>query len=854
MGGSPGDGLQDSWATGQQPQQSSNNMRQHDTNSRPAGYSPGSITQFAPQAMPTMAQQNFYNSDGMMSDQQEQGGASYSGGSAIPGQQVTATSTGSYAARSAHAYASTGASFVPQQVTLPSPPPSSASTMPLPSVATVSDLSSVIPAQQDRILTDCTRRVQEHAYYMRQAMEMDDLSTVLDRAAYMVGELGGAHGQTVGSGDSHLLTPKNYYELHIRALEEMPNLEEYFINKGQQQQPTTNSYTMLQLYEFVQFCPQVLSRLYLQICAGSALIRSKEVGAKWVLNDIAAVTRSVQNPTRGLFLRHFLLQAFRDKLPDQLLTDSAAVTAATVEPMMEAGTVQDAYEFVLSNFVEMNKLWVRLQHLPGEGKSKEQRKRRERERNDLRVLVGMNLVRLSQLEGVTSRVYGEIILPEVLGQIVACGDPLAQAYLMDCIIQVFPDEYHIETLPILLNVCPKLRDKVNIRTILQSLMDRLSDYYAEEELLDENDSNQVKKSLSRDSLPLFEECVQNVYNARGPKLTCKEVIRLQTALLNFSLKSCPGNMDQFDHCLQVCASSLRQAVMSYNLPEGTVVNLPTDANQIVMDEASAAELDKLLAVVIDKLALKVLDLQHFSVLMTFLPWQNRKILAVTMLRAVVQSSVGFQGVREVNELFNVISPIFEHSFGPTRVAGIGPMQDYQDFQRKSGLESGVDGILLARLVHLLNHEDTSVSYDMLLVAKSRLASGQHHITNRSLVALVFSALRLVDNLCAEEKTNTPDQDQEKKEQQPHLEGESETKSEDASPPSQPSEDVNEGEIVTTTIATGSEEHAERLETLGNGETTEKADSVADPIETEADTSDLVPSTREHTAQTSLRYV
>jgi vacuolar protein sorting-associated protein 35 len=107
----------------------------------------------------------------------------------------------------------------------------------------------------------------------------------------------------------------------------------------------------------------------------------------------------------------------------------------------------------------------------------------------LRILVGTNLVRLSQLEAVTSKIYGEVILPRILDHIVAAGDPLSQAYLMDCLVQVFPDEYHIETLPILLNVCPRLRDKVNIRTILQGLMDRLANYLADEELLDESDTN-----------------------------------------------------------------------------------------------------------------------------------------------------------------------------------------------------------------------------------------------------------------------------------------------------------------------------------------------------------------------------
>lgn len=49
----------------------------------------------------------------------------------------------------------------------------------------------------------------------------------------------------------------------------------------------------------------------------------------------------------------------------------------------------------------MNKLWVRLQH---QGHSRD-REKREAERRELRILVGTNLVRLSQLEGVDLETY-----------------------------------------------------------------------------------------------------------------------------------------------------------------------------------------------------------------------------------------------------------------------------------------------------------------------------------------------------------------------------------------------------------------------------------------------------------------
>lgn len=80
----------------------------------------------------------------------------------------------------------------------------------------------------------------------------------------------------------------------------------------------------------------------------------------------------------------------------------------------------------------MNKLWVRLQH---QGHSRDKEKR-EMERKDLRILVGTNLVRLSQLEGVDLDLYRTTILPNILQQVVSCKDVIAQEYLMEVVIQV----------------------------------------------------------------------------------------------------------------------------------------------------------------------------------------------------------------------------------------------------------------------------------------------------------------------------------------------------------------------------------------------------------------------------------
>lgn len=153
----------------------------------------------------------------------------------------------------------------------------------------------------------------------------------------------------------------------------------------------------------------------------------------------------------------------------------------------------------------MNKLWVRLQH---QGHSRD-REKREMERRELRILVGTNLVRLSQLEGVDLGMYTEQILPAVLQQVVNCKDAIAQEYLMEAVIQViiilndtctahsifvlakvFTDDFHLHTLGPFLSATAQLHPKVNIKQIVIALIDRLAAYAAREA---ENEDPEVTK-------------------------------------------------------------------------------------------------------------------------------------------------------------------------------------------------------------------------------------------------------------------------------------------------------------------------------------------------------------------------
>ena len=57
----------------------------------------------------------------------------------------------------------------------------------------------------------------------------------------------------------------------------------------------------------------------------------------------------------------------------------------------------------------MNKLWVRMEPLKGSVMPKE-REQKQKERDDLRLLVGKNLARIGQLEGVDVEKYKEVFI------------------------------------------------------------------------------------------------------------------------------------------------------------------------------------------------------------------------------------------------------------------------------------------------------------------------------------------------------------------------------------------------------------------------------------------------------------
>ncbi|KAI0075926.1 vacuolar protein sorting-associated protein 35 [Panus rudis PR-1116 ss-1] len=301
--------------------------------------------------------------------------------------------------------------------------------------------------EEGKLLSESLSTVKIQVSQMKRHLELDQLMDALKSASLMLAEL-----------RTSSLSPKQYYELYMAVFDALRHLSNYLYDAH-----TQGRHHLADLYELVQYAGNIVPRLYLMITVGSVYMSIPDAPVKEIMKDMMEMSRGVLHPIRGLFLRHYLSGQTRDHLP--VGNDDGP-----------GGNLHDSISFVLTNFIEMNKLWVRLQH---QGHSRD-REKREMERRDLRILVGTNLVRLSQLDGVDLEIYQTTILPSILQQIVVCKDVIAQEYLMEVVIQVFTDEFHLHTLGPFLSATAQLHPKVNIKQIVIALIDRLAAYAARE--------------------------------------------------------------------------------------------------------------------------------------------------------------------------------------------------------------------------------------------------------------------------------------------------------------------------------------------------------------------------------------
>jgi len=468
-----------------------------------------------------------------------------------------------------------------------------------------------------------------------------------------------------------LLGPKAYFDLYGVTSEYLRYLEVYLSEDK-------HGKAMNELYELVQYAGNILQRLYLMITVGSVYIKLKKAPAKEVLKDLVEMCRGIQHPTRGLFLRTYLAEMTKDKLPE--LNSPYAENGG--------GDILDCVDFILQNFTEMNKLWVRMQH---QGTSRD-RARRERERKQLSILVGKNLSLISSLEGVDVKLYKDAILPKVLEQIVNCRDPIAQQDLLDILIQVISDDWHLRTLKPLLKMLIQVEPEVDVKQIIVSLMERLGNYIMSPEggvSMTANSAVPIAKELI---FPTFFQYITRMMEKRRA-MPVEHALAMLAALVDMAFKCYQGSPEYVDKVYDFAVSRL--------------ADLPAEhQTKPVVDQ-----IFKLLRTPLEQLQrpLQVLDIKSYvNLALTCLVITKRRRIALDIARRIMDTGTIIPDMETAEKLFVFL-----------RVIIADPVladSDYYDVDELSHEQN-----LLSALIHRLKSSDIEQQYGMLILAKKNLA-------------------------------------------------------------------------------------------------------------------------------------
>ena len=467
--------------------------------------------------------------------------------------------------------------------------------------------------EQEKCLDESLKIVKQQSYHIHQAIDRNNCRSVLKETAHMLLEL-----------KSSLLTPNSYYQLYSVCLDEMLNVLNFFKEEARRGR------RMKRLYNVVQQASNIIPRLYLMVAVGAVVIEDDPKQCKDIITDLLGMLKGVQSPTRGLFTRHFFMKLIKDKLPDK-----------GNDYESEECTCDDTISFILQNLEEMTRLWRRL----SDNTMGEEKMLRERERRDLKILIGENINRLSSLEGLNNDLYKDKILPKLIEIILDRADnkfdPLAQQYLMECIIQAFPDEYNIQCMDAILQTASQLDETVDNKTLFIILMDKLARYVSENSIDNKNIIEEAEKIFGPLKESIDRLVIQSI-NQPGGIQEPNKFIELELALMKFCIKCCPQK-ERLSTVNQVLEKT-KFILNAYNR------KLNQEGENILRNLLSAP-LDS---------ELSIFDFKYFPEIMVFLNFSSRTSLALRIIESL-SNKERLDSKEKVQILLGYIRPLLEDS-------------------------------------------------------------------------------------------------------------------------------------------------------------------------------------------------
>ena len=279
---------------------------------------------------------------------------------------------------------------------------------------------------------------------------------------------------------------------------------------------------------------------------------------------------------------------------------------------------------------------------------------------------------------------------------------------MDCIIQVFPDEYHLQSLEALLDTTSNLNHQVDIKSIFINLMEKLSKFAAQSS---KNDGGVASINKDLDIFKLFKKYTDKIIEEQGKTIQVFKLLELEVAFMNFSIKTYPKNLSYVNQILESCVSILRSTPISNT------------------DEQSMKLLVKLLSIPLESLFIAVLNMSHYPTLMKYMKFHNRRTVALRIVKAVIHDKNVLSSGKTVEQLIDFVLPLLQDD------------KDSAGVEEPYEFEEGQEAI--AKLVHLVNHKTSCDMYfEILMKFKRVFVKGGVKRMKYTLPPLIFALFRL----------------------------------------------------------------------------------------------------------------
>lgn len=280
---------------------------------------------------------------------------------------------------------------------------------------------------------------------------------------------------------------------------------------------------------------------------------------------------------------------------------------------------------------------------------------------------------------------------------------------MDCIIQVFPDEYHLITLDQLVKTLCKLEKEVEAISIFNLLVKRLSVFVINDE---------TRQLVPEDILHFFLNALQTTSEARSDP-PIENLLDFYLNLVNFSFAFHPGDLGKIDLILGDTVKQLKA-----QQDKGSNIS-PAATNSIIQLLCLPGERFKDV--------MKVIQLENFPLLLAFLPFKKQKQVSSSIIRTAAESNTRLHNSQQVEELFRIVGPLFRS-------------KDDQEPEQER------DYSLAGSIVHLFASDDFAELTKMYAVAKNNFTKDVEANTGHlrfCIPPLVFGLLNITTTINAE---------------------------------------------------------------------------------------------------------